>query len=176
MSPRGPLCLYVFFSADTPARPARPHVACRAYTPVGSNGFGFLCISKTDCVDLGDKADSKWEPVQSVPFMGDKKDEKEPSTAVFSCTCARRCNYMKSSNKLKCADGWELVLSLSLSPPFPPYPSIALHLALPACLPAFSPPSFSLVSHQLSSLPLTASQSPGGCRGVALRGRQAGQR
>lgn len=63
----------------------------------------------TYSVDLGEKADAKWEPVQNVPFMGENKADTDVDGDAFSCTCAKRCNYMKSSNKLKCADGWELV-------------------------------------------------------------------
>ena len=72
-----------------------------------------------DCVDLGDKADANWEPVQAVPFTGTHKesdDTKAPTTPTFSCTCAKRCSYWRSQNKLRCADGWELVCPRPLTP------------------------------------------------------------
>jgi len=39
----------------------------------------------------------------------DAADKGANDGPTFSCTCAYKCSYQKSSNKLRCADGWKLI-------------------------------------------------------------------
>jgi len=95
-------------------------VGCIYVTP----GYGGLCYtnpgqnwcsqnpSSSDCVEQT-KAQGLWQPVQQLAFTGKYKDDPAKGNTNdgpnFSCTCAYKCSYQKSSNKLRCAPGWKLL-------------------------------------------------------------------
>ena len=94
-------------------------IGCVYVTP----GLGGLCYtnpgqnwcsenpSSADCVKQ-ERPEGLWQPVKDLAFTGKYKDEADKKAndgPTFSCTCAYKCAYQKSSNKLRCADGWKLI-------------------------------------------------------------------